>query len=109
MHHHHHHRMKQLEDKVEELLSKNYHLENEVARLRSPPLLVGVVSDILEDGRVVVKSSTGPKFVVNTSQYINEEELKPGARVALNQQTLAIVNVLPTSKDPMVYGFEVEE
>uniref|UniRef100_UPI003D81C575 Designed ankyrin repeat proteins,Ferritin heavy chain, N-terminally processed n=1 Tax=Homo sapiens TaxID=9606 RepID=UPI003D81C575 len=37
-HHHHHHgpgsRMKQLEDKVEELLSKNYHLENEVARLK---------------------------------------------------------------------------
>nr|AAC33186.1 hinge-region and leucine-zipper with N-terminal PelB-leader and C-terminal hexahistidine tag [synthetic construct] len=27
-------RMKQLEDKVEELLSKNYHLENEVARLK---------------------------------------------------------------------------
>jgi proteasome regulatory subunit len=84
-------------------------LRSEVERLRSPPLLVGVVSDVLEDGRVVVKSSTGPKFVVNTSQYINEEELKPGARVALNQQTLAIVNVLPTSKDPMVYGFEVEE
>ncbi len=84
-------------------------LRSEVERLRSPPLLVGVISDVLEDGRVVVKSSTGPKFVVNTSQYINEEELKPGARVALNQQTLAIVNVLPTSKDPMVYGFEVEE
>lgn len=84
-------------------------LRSEVERLRSPPLLVGVISDVLEDGRVVVKSSTGPKFVVNTSQYINEEDLKPGARVALNQQTLAIVNILPSSKDPMVYGFEVEE
>ncbi|WP_202319992.1 proteasome-activating nucleotidase [Archaeoglobus neptunius] len=84
-------------------------LRSEIERLRSPPLLVGVVSDVLEDGRVVVKSSTGPKFVVNASQYVSEDELKPGARVALNQQTLAIVNVLPTSKDPMVYGFEVEE
>ncbi len=84
-------------------------LRSEIERLRSPPLLVGVVSDVLEDGRVVVKSSTGPKFVVYASQYVNPEELKPGARVALNQQTLAIVNVLPTSKDPMVYGFEVEE
>nr|AAD50896.1 434-GCN4-linker [Cloning vector pLS3] len=26
--------MKQLEDKIEELLSKNYHLENEIARLK---------------------------------------------------------------------------
>ncbi len=84
-------------------------LRSEIERLRSPPLLVGVVSDVLEDGRVVVKSSTGPKFVVYASQYVNPEELKPGARVALNQQTLAIVNVLPSSKDPMVYGFEVEE
>jgi len=84
-------------------------LRSEIERLRSPPLLVGIISDVLEDGRVVVKSSTGPKFVVNASQYVREDELKPGARVALNQQTLAIVNVLPTSKDPMVYGFEVEE
>jgi len=84
-------------------------LRSEIERLRSPPLLVGVISDVLEDGRIVVKSSTGPKFVVNASQYVSGDELKPGARVALNQQTLAIVNILPTSKDPMVYGFEVEE
>lgn len=84
-------------------------LRSELERLRSPPLLVGIVSDVLEDGRVVVKSSTGPKFVVNSSQFVRDEDLKPGVRVALNQQTLAIVNVLPTSKDPMVYGFEVEE
>ncbi len=84
-------------------------LRSEIERLRSPPLLVGVVSDVLEDGRVIVKSSTGPKFVVYASQYVDPEELKPGVRVALNQQTLAVVNVLPSSKDPMVYGFEVEE
>jgi proteasome regulatory subunit len=84
-------------------------LRSEIERLRSPPLLVGVISDVLEDGRIVVKSSTGPKFVVYASQYVDPQELKPGNRVALNQQTLAIVNVLPTSKDPMVYGFELEE
>ncbi len=84
-------------------------LRSEIERLRSPPLLVGVISDVLEDGRIIVKSSTGPKFVVYSSQYVNAEELKPGARVALNQQTLAVVNVLPSPKDPAVYGFEVEE
>ncbi|HDN73979.1 MAG TPA: AAA family ATPase [Archaeoglobus sp.] len=84
-------------------------LRSEIERLSSPPLLVGIVSDVLEDGRVVVKSSTGPKFVVYASQYVDPEELKPGVRVALNQQTLAVVNVLPSSKDPVVYGFEVED
>ncbi|RLI70596.1 proteasome-activating nucleotidase, partial [Archaeoglobales archaeon] len=84
-------------------------LRSEIERLRSPPLIVGYISDVLEDGKVVVKSSTGPKFVVNTSQYLNKDELQPGTRVALNQQTLAIISVLPTPKDPMVYGFEIDE
>lgn len=84
-------------------------LRSEIERLRSPPLIVGTVSDILEDGRVVVKSSTGPKFLVNVSQYVDLSELKPGARVAMNQQTLAVVSVLPSPKDPAVYGFEIEE
>jgi len=84
-------------------------LRSEIERLRSPPLIVGTISDILEDGRVVVKSSTGPKFLVNVSQYVNHSELKPGARVAMNQQTLAVVSILPSPKDPAVYGFEIEE
>jgi len=29
--------------------------------------------------------------------------------VALNQQTFSIVNVLPSEKDPLVTGMEVEE
>jgi proteasome regulatory subunit len=84
-------------------------LRSEIERLRSPPLLVGHVSDVLEDGRVVIKSSTGPKFVVHTSQYLEKEEIKPGTRVAMNQQTLAVVGLLPSPKDPTIYGFEVED
>jgi proteasome regulatory subunit len=66
------------------------------------------VLDVLDDNRVVIKSSTGPKFVVNASQFI-EQELIAGARVALNQQSLAIVGALPPSKDPTVYGMEIIE
>jgi len=84
-------------------------LRSEIERLRSPPLLVGHIADILEDGRVVIKSTTGPKFVVHTSQYLKKDEVKPGTRVAMNQQTLAVVGVLPAPKDPSVYGFEIEE
>ncbi len=84
-------------------------LRSEIERLRSPPLIVGVVSDVLDDGRVVVKSSTGPKFVVHSSQAVDLDQLKPGTRVSLNQQTLAVIGVLPPPKDPSVYGFEVDE
>jgi len=52
---------------------------------------------MLEDsGKVIVKSSTGPSFVVNPSRKVKNENLTPGMRVALNQRTFAIMEILPT-------------
>ncbi len=41
----------------------------EMERLKSPPLIIGSIKDVLSDGRVIVKSSTGPDFIVSTSEY----------------------------------------
>ncbi len=84
-------------------------LKAELERLKAPPLIIGQIKDILADGRVVVKSSTGPDFVVNTSDYVSPELLEAGARVALNKQTLAVMGVLPASLDPIVVGAEIIE
>ncbi|MDI6640442.1 MAG: proteasome-activating nucleotidase [Methanocellales archaeon] len=84
-------------------------LRSELERLKGPPLVVGTILDVLENEKVVIKSSTGPKFVVNTSQFIEGSDLLPGTRVALNQQTLAVVGVLSPPKDPTVYGMEIIE
>lgn len=82
-------------------------LKAELERLKTPPLIIGQIKDILADGRVVVKSSTGPDFVVSTSDYVSPELLIAGARVALNKQTLAVMGVLPPSLDPVVVGAEI--
>ncbi|MCJ7607367.1 MAG: proteasome-activating nucleotidase, partial [Thermoplasmata archaeon] len=82
-------------------------LKGELERLKTPPLIIGQIKDMLADGRVVVKSSTGPDFVVNTSDYVSPELLEAGARVALNKQTLAVMGVLPPSLDPIVVGAEI--
>jgi proteasome regulatory subunit len=84
-------------------------LKQELDRLKSPPLIIGSIRDILTDGRVVVKSSTGPDFIVNAADYIAKEHLVVGARVALNKQTLAVMGVLPPSYDPVVTGAEIIE
>jgi len=84
-------------------------LRAELDRLKTPPLIIGNVRDILSDGRVVVKSSTGPDFIVNTAEYIAKENIQTGARVALNKQTLAVMGVLPPSLDPIVMGAEIIE
>src|SRR5512137_136012 len=84
-------------------------LKQELDRLKSPPLIIGNIRDVLADGRVVVKSSTGPDFIVNAADYITKENLLVGARVALNKQTLAVMGVLPPSYDPIVTGAEIIE
>ena len=84
-------------------------LKQELDRLKSPPLIIGNIRDVLADGRVVVKSSTGPDFIVNAADYITKENLIVGARVALNKQTLAVMGVLPPSYDPIVTGAEIIE
>lgn len=81
----------------------------EMERLKSPPLIIGSIKDVLSDGRVIVKSSTGPDFIVSTSEYVPMEDLTVGARVALNKQTLAVMGVLPPSLDPIVIGAEIIE
>ncbi len=82
-------------------------LKTELDRLRYPPLIVGTVRDVLTDGRLVVKSSTGPDFVVNAAETVEHEKISVGSRVALNKQTLAVMGVLPASLDPLVTASEI--
>jgi len=100
---------KQLLDAERLRLEQELHsLRNEIDRLREPPLVSATIIDFLDDkGRAIVKSSTGPSFVVNASRKVKNEKLTPGMRVALNQRTFAIMEVLPTKLDPFVKGMEV--
>ena len=83
-------------------------LRSEVDRFRSPPLVLATITEILDDSRMTVKSSTGPSFLINYSKFLDEKLLVPGSRVALNQQTFGIVEVLPSEKDANVSGMEIE-
>ena len=83
-------------------------LRSEVDRFRSPPLVLATITEVLDDHRMTVKSSTGPSFLVNYSKFLDEKLLVAGSRVALNQQTFGIVEVLPSEKDANVSGMEIE-
>jgi len=54
-----------------------------------------------------VRSSNGTVFLVTYNQGIDADLLKPGARVALNQDTLSIIDVLNDAWDPLVMGAEM--
>ena len=69
---------KQLLDAERLRLEQELHsLRNEIDRLREPPLVSATVIDILDEkGRAIVKSSTGPSFVVNASRKVKNEKLE---------------------------------
>lgn len=98
-----------IESELSKLRQEAKRLKKELDRLKSPPLIIGSVRDILSDGRVIVKSSTGPDFIVHAADYLDPDSLVVGSRVALNKQSLAVMGVLPPSYDPVVIGAEVIE
>lgn len=108
--------IKFLEKKVRELEQQNVKIlqelnyyKQELEKLMAPPLIEAVVLDLLADGRVVVKSSSGPNLVVNVSGKLPRERLRPGVSVALNQRGSAVVEILPEREDPYVKAMEVVE
>jgi len=84
-------------------------MRNDLEQMKRSPLITGTIVDVLENNRAVVRSSSGPSFVVNVIKSISKDLLKTNARVALNQRNFAIVEVLPQQKDPMVSAMEVED
>jgi len=95
-------------DKIR-LERENKSLKGEIERFRSPPLVIASITEIIDDSRMIVKSSTGPNFLIKYSKFLDENLLIPGSRVALNQQTFGVVEILPSEKDPNVSSMEIEE
>jgi len=52
---------------------------------------------------VIIKASSGPRYVVGCRKKVPREKLKQGVRVALDMTTLTIMRILPREVDPMVY------
>lgn len=102
-------RVRQLEAEVEFLRRELNYYRSEIDKLMSTPLIEAVVLEVLEDGRAVVRSSTGPVFVVNVSNFLDISKLKPGVHVALNQRGSTIVEILPIVEDVFVRAMEVQE
>lgn len=101
------HENKQYKVELTKLQMQLGEIKREIERISEPPLTTAIVEDILVDGRLVVKSSSGPSFVVSVSERIDTKNVFPGSRVGLSQRTLAAVEVLPSSRDAFVSSMEV--
>jgi proteasome regulatory subunit len=96
-----------LENDLADVKKRASRLDEEVRILKTPPLIIGYLQDILDDERGIVRSSNGTVFQVSINQRIDPAKLRPGTRVALNQDTLSIIEILHDSWDPMISGAEL--
>ena len=99
----------QLENDLSNVKKRASRLDEEVRILKNPPLIIGHLQDVLDDERAIVRSSNGTVFQVSINQRLSRDKLRPGARVALNQDTLSVIEILHDAWDPMVSGAEMVE
>ena len=98
-----------LEAEVRTLRKRVERLDENVNLLKMPPLIIGHLQDVLDHERAIVRSSNGTVFQVSLNQRLDPDKLKPGTRVALNQDSLSVIEVLHEAWDPMVSGAEMVE
>ncbi len=96
-----------VKSELEKLKRETQELKKEINRLKKPPLLVGLVKELLPNDKAIIESTTGPDFIVNVADFLPGRDLKPGTRVALNKQTLSVVRILPPPVDPEIMGAEL--
>lgn len=58
---------------------------------------------------VIVKASSGPRYVVSYRPALSAAKLKSGTRVSLDMTTLTIMRILPREVDPLVYKMSLED
>jgi proteasome regulatory subunit len=98
-----------IEHELIKLQKEVQQLYQELKKLKSPPLIIGEIVDILDDNRVVVKSTTGPNFVVHVANFVDKSKILVGTRVSLNRDSLSVIGILNSYKDPIITEAEVIE
>lgn len=84
-------------------------LREELQLLQEPGSYVGEVIKVMGKNKALVKVNPEGKYVVDIEKDIDVGLLKPGARVALRNDSYALHFVLPTKVDPLVSLMKVEK
>eukprot|EP00270_Netrium_digitus_P011296 TRINITY_DN3585_c0_g1_i1.p1 TRINITY_DN3585_c0_g1~~TRINITY_DN3585_c0_g1_i1.p1 ORF type:complete len:398 (-),score=93.63 TRINITY_DN3585_c0_g1_i1:330-1523(-) len=83
--------------------------EDDLKALQSVGQIIGEVLRQLDDERLIVKASSGPRYVVGCRTKVDKSKLTAGTRVALDMTTLTIMRALPREVDPVVYNMVHED
>ncbi|PON80808.1 Spastin [Parasponia andersonii] len=83
--------------------------EDDLKSLQSVGQIIGEVLRPIDNERLIVKASSGPRYVVGCRNKVDKEKLTAGTRVVLDMTTLTIMRALPREVDPVVYNMLHED
>ena len=109
-------KIRALQNNRRTLLRQKYDFEKSLAeftkelkKIKKVPLVLGQVEEVFPaEEKVIIKSTTGPSFLVSYANEINVQELKPGVNVALNQRNYSIIEIVQDQNDPYIAQMEVD-
>ena len=93
---------RQLEGKIKEL-------KGEINSFKKTPLVLATVTEVFDETKIGIQGAVGHESLVTCPCSIKRDHLEPGARVALNQNSLTVVNIFPAKKDKNVSAMEIDE
>ncbi|KAG0580307.1 hypothetical protein KC19_4G164300 [Ceratodon purpureus] len=102
-------RLRNLRDNVKTARKEFDKTEDDLKALQSVGQIIGEVLRQLDSERLIVKASSGPRYVVGCRNKVDKEKLVAGTRVALDMTTLTIMRALPREVDPVVYNMLHED
>ncbi|GMR43967.1 hypothetical protein PMAYCL1PPCAC_14162 [Pristionchus mayeri] len=106
---------REVEERLKELRKKEIDMQKEFAKteehaksFQNAGQIVGVVLKQLGEDKFIVKAAYA-RYVVGFRRSIDQTQLQPGTRVALDMTTLTIMRQLPREVDPLVYNMAHED
>eukprot|EP01128_Nolandella_sp_AFSM9_P003709 TRINITY_DN1626_c0_g1_i1.p1 TRINITY_DN1626_c0_g1~~TRINITY_DN1626_c0_g1_i1.p1 ORF type:complete len:421 (-),score=123.66 TRINITY_DN1626_c0_g1_i1:159-1349(-) len=101
--------VRSMRERLAVLEKQDVKAEDDLKALQSIGQSIGEVLKQLSEEKYIVKTSSGPRWVVGCRASVNKERLVAGTRVALDMTTLTIMLVLPREVDPLVFNMVSED
>lgn len=101
--------LRRLEAQRSALNSRVRSLREELTLLQEPGSYIGEVAKPMDKKKVLVKTSTEGKFIVDIDKDIDIAKCTPNTRVALRADSYMLHKILPTKVDPLVSLMKVEK
>ncbi|KAL1544232.1 26S proteasome regulatory subunit S10B B, variant 2 [Salvia divinorum] len=102
-------RVRSVRENLRAVKKEHAKTEDDLKSLQSVGQIIGEVLRPLDNELLIVKASSGPRYVVGCRSKVDKDKLTAGTRVVLDMTTLTIMRALPREVDPVVYNMLHED